>query len=101
MEILVKLGKTEKSGEVKVTVPSLECSVADVLSQVRRKIPPMYAMVLQLSEGSGSSVFLAMDAEGEPERLIETKLLKDYVKSDDNCTLWLMCAPVDDDGEPE
>lgn len=100
MEILVKLGKTKNSNEVKVTAPSPDCSVGEVLTLVRRKLPPVFAKTLQWSERSGSVVFLATDANG-PERLIETKRLSDYVPVGDSCTLWLMCAPVEDDGDEQ
>lgn len=100
MEILVKLGKSEKSDEVRVKAPSVDCTVAEVLADVRRKLPPMYGMVLRASEQAGSTVFLALDADG-PEPLAETKCLKDYIKTGDNCTLWLMCAPIDEGRERE
>lgn len=101
MEILVKLGKTKNSSEVKVSAPSPDCSVAEVLTLVRRKLPYMYAAVLKASEEAGSVVYLALDADDESERLNETKQLQDYLPTGDNCTLWLMCAPVDDVSEHE
>lgn len=98
MEILVKLGKTKNSSEVKVSAPSADCSVAEVLTLVRRKLPYMYAAVLKASEEAGSVVYLALDAN-ESERLNETKQLRDYLHTGDNCTLWLMCAPAEDVSE--
>lgn len=100
MEILVKLGKFAQSHEVKVTVSSPDSSVAEVLAEVRRQVSPTIAKNLQLSEMSGSVVFLAMNPDG-PERLIETKRLTDYIPTGDSFTLWLMCAHVGDVSERE
>ncbi len=92
MEVLIKLGKWKGSG-IKISVPSPDCSVADVLAEVRRQLPPFLTEVLLSSKRSGSRVFLTLEAD-VPERLSETKSLRDYVPTGDSCTLWLMCAHV-------
>jgi hypothetical protein len=95
MEILVKLGKWKASNEVRFTAPSPDCSVAEVLAEVRRRLPPAIAKILQLSERSGSLLFLALTADG-PGRLSEDARLSDCIQTTDNCTLWLMCTHVND-----
>jgi len=99
MEILVKLGKWTHSNEVRFTAPSPDCSVADVLEKVRRQLPPAIAKVLQLSEKSGSLLFLALGADGP--RLSEAARLRDCIQTSESCTLWLMCARIDDERERE
>jgi hypothetical protein len=91
MEILIKLSKWTDSSEVRVTVSSPDCSVADIFAEARRQLPHPVAKILQLSERSGSLLFLALDGEGpEPERLSETKPLSEYSQAGYSCTLWLM-----------
>lgn len=86
----------DRQNEVRVTASSPDCSVAEILAEVRQQLPHPIAKILQLSERSGSLLFLALDAEGpEPERLSETKRLREYALTGDTCTLWLMCAHVE------
>jgi hypothetical protein len=91
MQILVRLGTTEKSSAMTVSVPSADWSITEVMAEVRRGLPKPLLKLLNHSERYGSELFLAKNPDG-PERLSESKRLRDYGLSD-GCTLWLMCAP--------
>jgi hypothetical protein len=91
MEILVRLGTTENSRAMMLSVPSADWSITEVIAEVRRGLPKQYLKLLNHSERYGSELFLAKDPDG-PERLSESKRLRDYGLSD-GCTVWLMSAP--------
>jgi hypothetical protein len=92
MQIIVKLGKSGRSEEVLISVPSPDWSIAELLAEVRRELPSVHKKLLNHSERYGSELFLALHPDG-PERLSESKRLRDYCLAD-TCTMWLMCAPL-------
>jgi hypothetical protein len=93
MDVIVKLAKGIAGNQVSVTVPS-DCSIAELIVEVRRKLPPMLdKCVLARSLKTGSTIFLS--SQPEAQRLDETKRLIDYQLTD-GCTLWLNCAHVEE-----
>ncbi len=97
MKIVVMLGPSEKSNKVEVHVPSPDCSVGDVITQLRLELIPPVPKVLHWATLSGSEVFLSLHPNG-PVRLNESLRLSDYQILDD-CTLWLMCSHLkEEDG---
>jgi hypothetical protein len=100
MEIVIKLNTSKESkatsshphwGQISIAVRS-DHSIAEVLAEVRRQLPPFINGVLERSEKAGSVVFLSKHPNG-PNRLSRTKSLSDYQLTD-GCTLYLMCAHI-------
>lgn len=94
MEIVVKLGKSVDSHFVKVLAPD-NCSIADLIEIVRSQLPATPKKFLKTSETFGSKLFLSIAPDG-PERLKAERLVSDY-EITDGCTLWLMCAHVEEE----
>ena len=90
MKVTVLLGKFESSQKIEVELGSSDCSVRELISKIRRRLPREVISIVELSESSGSRLFLSLDPDG-PVSLSEEKCLKDYELTDE-CKLWLMCS---------
>lgn len=95
MKVTVSLGKFETSQKIEIEMTSSECSVRELMSKIRRRLPREITTIVGMSESSGSKLFLALSPDG-PVMLDEQKCLSDYDLTD-GCTLWLMCSHYEDE----
>jgi hypothetical protein len=94
MEITVMLSPWKNGSSVKVQAPSEALSIADLIDGAVSQFPRPLKKLLNGTIAGGSRLFLALSPTG-PERLLESKCLRDYDLTDGS-TVWLMCGHLKD-----